>query len=52
MGKELDFLVNFHLTNHSDIQFAYSHFFSGDFMARTGSGKDIDYGYAMFGQKR
>jgi hypothetical protein len=48
VGRELDFLVNFHLTNHSDIQFAYSHFFSGSFMERTGSGKDIDYGYLQY----
>ena len=48
VGRELDFLVNFHLTNHSDIQFAYSHFFAGSFLAKTGSGKDIDFSYAQY----
>jgi Alginate export len=48
VGRELDFLLNFHLTNHSDIQLGYSHFFSGSFMAKTGSGKDIDFEYLQY----
>ena len=48
VGRELDFLLNFHLTNHQDIQLAYSHLFAGSYLARTGSGKDIDYYYAQY----
>ena len=48
VGRELDLLLNFHLTNHQDIQLAYSHLWAGSFLARTGSGKDIDYGYVQY----
>ena len=48
VGRELDLLINFHLTNHQDVQFAYSHLWSGSYLAKTGSGKDIDYGYVQY----
>jgi hypothetical protein len=35
VGTELDFLVNFHLTNHSDLFISYSYLFAGDFIHRT-----------------
>ncbi|MFO0929763.1 MAG: alginate export family protein [Gemmataceae bacterium] len=35
VGQELDFIVNFHLSNHSDLLFNYSHMFAGSFLKRT-----------------
>ncbi|MFO0877680.1 MAG: alginate export family protein [Gemmataceae bacterium] len=36
VGTELDFLINFHLTNHSDIFMSYSYMFAGPFWRATG----------------
>jgi Alginate export len=35
VGDELDFLVNFHLSKHSDLLFGYSKFFGGSFIEKT-----------------
>lgn len=35
VGQELDFIVNFHLSNHSDLLFDYSYLFAGSFLKRT-----------------
>ena len=35
VGQEIDFVENFHLTNHSDILFSYSYLFAGSFLKRT-----------------
>jgi hypothetical protein len=35
VGQELDFIVNFHLTNHSDVMAGYSHLFAGSFIRNT-----------------
>jgi hypothetical protein len=35
VGTELDFIFNFHLTNHSDILIAYSYMFAGEFIRNT-----------------
>src|SRR5262249_33656128 len=43
VGQELDFLVNFHLDNHSDILLSYSYLFARPFIMRTAttpSGRD------------
>lgn len=35
VGRELDFVMNFHLTRSSDILVGYNYFFAGDFIKRT-----------------
>jgi hypothetical protein len=35
VGTEFDFIVNFHLTNHSDILLAYGYMFAGRFLTQT-----------------
>lgn len=35
VGRELDLVMNFHVTRTSDILVGYSHFFAGDFIKRT-----------------
>ncbi len=37
VGDEMDFIVNFHLTNTSDILMGYSHLFPGLFLINTGT---------------
>jgi len=35
VGQELDFIMNFHLTKHSDVLAGYSHLFAGSFIKNT-----------------
>lgn len=35
VGQELDLIVNFHLSNHSDLLMSYSYMFAGSFLTRT-----------------
>ena len=35
VGHEVDAIVNFHVTKHSDVMTGYSHLFGGDFLQRT-----------------
>lgn len=35
VGQELDFILNFHLTKHSDVMAGYSHMYAGDFIKAT-----------------
>jgi hypothetical protein len=37
VGEEFDFTTNFHLSNHQDLLIGYSHFFSGEFIRKTGN---------------
>jgi hypothetical protein len=55
VGNELDFVTNFHLTNHQDILFGYSHLYIGDFIRNTARGaasfKSPDYFYVQYSFK-
>jgi hypothetical protein len=48
VGQELDFVVNFHLTRHQDILFAYGHMFFGDFMRSTGPGSGAESYWLLY----
>ena len=52
VGQEIDVLLNFHLTNHSDILLSYSHLFAGGFIrntARTAAARESpDYLYLQY----
>lgn len=48
VGKEIDLLLNLHLTNHQFILLGYSHFYAGSFMSNTGNGRDIDFTYLQY----
>ena len=52
VGTELDFIVNFHLTQHMDVLLSYSYLFAGEFIrntATTASGRDNPQAiYAQF----
>lgn len=37
VGNEVDVLLNFHLSKHSDVFFSYSRLFAGEFIRKTGS---------------
>lgn len=49
LGVETDFTLTYALDNNYSLILGYDRFFTGKFFRdATGSGKDIDYGYAMF----
>ncbi len=48
VGDEIDLLMNVILNPHTDLQFNYSHFFPGSFIANTGVDKDSRFFYAQF----
>jgi hypothetical protein len=48
VGQELDFIVNFHLTRHQDVLFAYGHLFFGDYMKKTGPGTSAESCWLMY----
>jgi hypothetical protein len=48
VGEELDFVVNFHLTNHQDVLLGYSHLFQGDFIRQTGPAGSPDFTYVQY----
>ena len=48
VGGEVDFTVKYIFNRHFVGAVGYSHFFPGDFIKETGTGKDIDFYYIMF----
>jgi hypothetical protein len=48
VGKELDFIVNWHLTRNIDVVTAYSHMFAGDFLRNTGSANNLNTAWLIF----
>jgi hypothetical protein len=42
VGQEVDFIVNMHLTNHSDVMVGYSHLFAGSFLKATAAAGQRD----------
>lgn len=48
VGQELDFLVNFHLSSHSDLQLGYAKLFAGEFLKQTGSGNNPSLFYFLY----
>jgi hypothetical protein len=48
VGQEIDFVTNFHLSNHQDIYFNISHFFAGDFIKQTGNPRSPEYIYVQY----
>jgi hypothetical protein len=48
VGQEVDFIMNFHLTKHQDVMFAYGHLFFGDFMKRTGPGNGAETTWLIY----
>jgi hypothetical protein len=48
VGDEINFVVNFHLGNHSDVFVQYSHLYAGDFIQQTGPPGSPDYLYLMY----
>jgi len=41
-------VVNFHLDNHQDILIQNAHLYSGDFIKRTGPGRDLNALYIQY----
>ncbi|HLW68862.1 MAG TPA: alginate export family protein [Gemmataceae bacterium] len=50
VGQELDWFVNFHLSQHQDLMIGYSRFFAGPFIQNTGfpGGAGLAYGQYTF----
>jgi hypothetical protein len=48
VGQETDFIINWHLTRNTDIVTAYSHFYAGEFVQRTGSSANTDTFYFIY----
>lgn len=51
VGQELDAILNFHLTKHSDLMFGYCKLFGGEFLRNTAAanrGVDSDLLFAMY----
>jgi hypothetical protein len=42
VGEEINFVLNFHLSNHIDVLAAYVHLFAGQYIKDTGSGLDAN----------
>ena len=48
LGLETDYNITYTINDDFSVIFAYDRFFTGEFFRNaSGSGKDIDYGYAM-----
>ncbi len=47
VGSEIDGLVNLHLTPQQDVTFGYSKLFAGEFIRKTGPGRDISLLYVL-----
>jgi hypothetical protein len=45
VGAEIDLLANYPFTRHLLGYVGYSHFFAGDFIRKTGLGRDSDFFY-------
>jgi hypothetical protein len=48
VGECLNLVVNFHLDNHQDILIQNAHLYSGDFIKRTGPGRDLNALYIQY----
>ncbi len=48
VGEELDFVLNFHLSKHTDVYLSYSHLYAGDFLRRTGNPRSPDYFFLQY----
>lgn len=48
VGHELDLVLNFHLTNHSDVLVGWSKLYAGDFIKATGPGQSPELFYLMY----
>ena len=48
VGDEVDFLANFHLSQHQDVLVGYSKLFAGDFIKRTGAAVSPELLYVMY----
>ena len=46
IGAELDLLLRYQLNTYTEVQFGYSHFFTGRFIEQSGPAKDVDFLYA------
>jgi hypothetical protein len=46
IGAEIDLLATYNLTYHVQFYAGYSHFFTGEFIRKTGPSKDSDFFYA------
>ena len=42
VGEEINFVLNFHLSNHIDVLAAYVHLFAGQYIKDTGPGMDAN----------
>jgi hypothetical protein len=51
VGQELDWYVNFHLSQHQDLFFGYSRFFAGSFIQNTGFPGDAGLAYGQYSFK-
>lgn len=51
VGDELDLLMNFHLSQHSDILIGYSKLFAGEFIRKTGSSLSPELTYVQYSFK-
>jgi hypothetical protein len=48
VGQEMDLILNFHVTKHSDILTGYSRLNSGNFIGNTGNGRSPELWYLMY----
>lgn len=48
LGNELDLLLTWKLDAHTQLQFGYSHLFTGEYIERTGRGEDTDLIYLQY----
>lgn len=48
VGRELDVIVNFHLSNRVDIISGYSKLYAGDFISNTGNGRSPEFWYVGY----
>ena len=48
VGREIDFITNFHLSPHQDLLVGYSKLFAGDFLKRTGNPDSPEFFYLQY----
>jgi hypothetical protein len=46
VGAEIDLLATYNVTRHLQFYAGYSHFFTGEFIRKTGPSRDSDFLYS------
>jgi hypothetical protein len=51
VGDEIDWVTNFHLSQHQDVMIGFTKFYAGQFIRKTGPSISPDFFYAQYSFK-